>query len=144
MSGIALGSALPTSTKETQMESYTWELTPSDIEYFDGKFKSYEETFDDEEICEIKDAYINGNTAVFREIVKLIKGDREITKVFCERHDIQYEIQLANNCIVVYNCETEETVEFDNINSVENIRSVINFITEVDEYLPINTITLIE
>ena len=142
MSSQALGPTSPTST--STIVSYTRELTASDIEYFGGKFKSYEETFDYEEICDIKNDYINGNTTTFREIVKLIDGNRETIQVYVEKHDIHYEIQITNNCIVVYNCETEETSEFDSAKTVENIRCVVNFITEAEEYLPINTITLIE
>ena len=116
----------------------------SDKEFFNGRFEAYEESsgYNNEEISDIKKDYVDGNTAIFREIVKLINGKRENIKVYSKKYDNHYEIQLDNNCLVVYDCFTNETFSFDVVKNVEDIRSVINYITE--EYLPINPIILIQ
>ena len=128
------------------MDSYTWELTASNNEFFNGLYKSYEVSsgYSEDELVELRNKYINGNTAVFREIVKLINGKRETIKVLNINYDWYHEIKLIDNCVVLIILHPNGIDEFHSIGelkTVEDIRELIDSIT--DSWLPINPLKLI-
>jgi hypothetical protein len=122
------------------METYTWELTKSDIEFYGGEWKRYEDTNDysDEQMERIKDLFVKGNTAAFHEISKL-RDPLTITLP----HDEVYTLYLKDGSLQVDSSNGDE-ITFGTPKTIEEIREVVEYITTSCDYLPINCIQSIK
>jgi hypothetical protein len=133
--------------------AYTWELDKSEKDFFDGAWKNHENLNEctDDEILKLKKEYISGNTALFQEIVKLINDDRysKVSLWVRDVNDKKYNVYRVDNSLIVKEycgdiktrALSEYTVDYC---STEEIRQVIDYITNAREYIPVNTITMIE
>ena len=132
--------------------AYTWELLKCEKEFFDGLWKNYEDSngYSDEEMLEIKEAYVNGNTALFHEIVKLMNDDCDPNVSFwIHMGEMKYHMyRVANSLTVREYCGDITDIlgeyTYDAVNSIEEIRQVVDYMTNAPEYLPINTISVIK
>jgi hypothetical protein len=132
--------------------AYTWELIGFENKFFNGAWKSYEESngYTDEEMLEIKEAYVNGNTALFHEIIKIMNDDCDPKVSFWihmgemkyHMYRVDHSLTIQEYCGDITDILNEYT--YDAVKSIEEIREVIDYMTNVREYLPINTISVIK
>ena len=134
-----------------EFNDYTWELCSSDKEFFDGSWQSYEDSngYTNDEMMEIKEAYVNGNTALFHEIVKLMKDDCDPkVSLLIHMSESKYHMYRVDNSVKIKSYFGDflysEVYTFDAVNSIEEIRAVVDYITNAREHLPIHTISMIK
>jgi len=125
------------------MDTYSWELTKSDIDFYGGEWKHYEDTNDysDEKMERIKDLFVKGNTVAFHEIVKLRDDGTTLTVTF--PHNEVYTIYFKNGALQVDSNNGDE-ITFGTPKTIEEIREVVEYVTTSCDYLPINCITSIK
>jgi hypothetical protein len=125
------------------MDTYTWELTKSDIDFYGGEWKHYEDTNDysDEKMERIKDLFVKGNTVAFHEIVKL--RDDGITLTVTLPHNEVYSVYFKNGTLQVDSNNGDE-ITFGTPKTIEEIRKVVEYVTTSCDYLPINCIQSIK
>jgi hypothetical protein len=125
------------------MDTYTWELTKSDIDFYGGEWKHYEDTNDysDEKMERIKDLFVKGNTVAFHEIVKL--RDDGITLTVTLPHNEVYSVYFKNGTLQVDSNNGDE-ISFGTTKTIEEIRKVVEYVTTSCDYLPINCIQSIK
>jgi hypothetical protein len=125
------------------MDTYTWELTKSDIDFYGGEWKHYEDTNDysDEKMERIKDLFVKGNTVAFHEIVKL--RDDGITLTVILPHNEVYSVYFKNGTLQVDSNNGDE-ITFGTTKTIEEIRKVVEYVTTSCDYLPINCIQSIK
>jgi hypothetical protein len=125
------------------MDTYTWELTKSDIDFYGVEWKHYEDTNDysDEKMERIKDLFVKGNTVAFHEIVKLRDDGTTLTITF--PHNEVYTIYFKNGTLQVESNNGDE-ITFGIPKTIEEIREVVEYVTTSCDYLPINCITSIK
>jgi hypothetical protein len=124
------------------MDTYTWELTKNDIDFYGGEWKHYEDTnyYSDEKMERIKDLFVKGNTVAFHEIVKLSDDGTTLTVTF--PHNEVYTIYFKNGSLQVDDLGDE--ISFGVPRTIEEIREVVDYLTSSNSYLPINCITSIK
>jgi hypothetical protein len=133
--------------------AYTWELLKWEKEFYDGLWRNYEDSngYTDDEMLVIKDAYVKGNTALFHEISKIMNDDCDpnVSLWIHMRGDMKYHIHRDDHSLTIkeYCGDITDILNeytYDAVKSTEEIREVIDDITNVREYLPINTISVIK
>ena len=125
------------------MDTYTWELTKSDIDFYGGNWKRYEDSYDysNEKMERIKDLFVKGNTAAFHEIVKVRDDGTTLTVTF--PHNEVYTIYFKNGSLQVDSNNGDE-ISFGTPKTIEEIREVVEYVTTSCDYLPINCIKSIK
>jgi hypothetical protein len=125
------------------MDTYTWELTKRDMDFYGGDWKRYEDSYDysDEEMKRIKDLFVKGNTVAFHEIVKL--GDDGITLTVTFPHNEEYSVYFKNGSLQVDSNNGDEIL-FGTPKTIKEIREVVEYVTTSCDYLPINCIQSIK
>ena len=126
------------------MDTYTWELTKRDIDFYGGDWKRYEDSngYSDEEMERIKDLFVKGNTAAFHEIVKLLNDS--ITLTVTLPYDEIHSLYFKNGSLEVYSSDSGEDVSFGTPKTIEEIREVVAYLTSAGDYLPITCIKSIK
>jgi len=140
--------------------SYIWELFACHNDFFNGKWKVYEDSnyYSSDEILEIKDAYVKGNTALFREIEKLLNGNREPLWIQVHHNDetchiypgagrsiiVQQYSYTVDNIEEITGMAPDNEYTFADVSTIEEIREVVDYVTNAHEYIPINTVSLIK
>ena len=125
------------------MDTYTWELTNRDINFYGGDWKRYEDSYDysNEEMERIKDLFVKGNTVAFHEIVKL--RDDGITLTVTFPHNEEYSVYFKNGSLQVDSNNGDEIL-FGTPKTIKEIREVVEYVTTSCDYLPINCIKSIK
>lgn len=126
--------------------SYTWELTSHNMSFFDGDFVDYEDSsgYTLEEMQQMKHDFVKGATIAFREVAKLINGTGCPVLIKINRTNETYQVYLNAGSIFVANVTTNESpYSFGPIKTTEELRTVIHYMTELYDYLPINIITAV-
>jgi hypothetical protein len=125
------------------MDTYSWKLTKSEIDFYGGEWKNYEDTNDysDEKMERIKDLFVKGNTVAFHEIVKL--RDDGITLTVTFPHNEEYSVYFKNGTLQVDSNNGDE-ISFGTPKTIEEIREVVEYVTTSCDYLPINCISSIK
>ena len=82
---------------------YTWDLIGFENNFFNGAWKHYEESngYTADEISQIKDAYVKGNTALFREIKYLMNNIYPNGTIGVQVDHETYIIYRVNNSIKI-------------------------------------------
>lgn len=123
------------------MDTYRWELTESNLEFYGGEWKRYEDTngYSDEQMERTKELFVKGNTAAFHEISKLREG---ATLTVTVSHDEEYSVYFKNGSLQVGYLGDE--ISFGVPRTIEEIRDVVDYLTTSNDYLPINCIQSIK
>jgi hypothetical protein len=128
-----------------QFDSYTWNLTPFQEAFFNGKYTSYENSnyLNEKSVAILKDEYIKGNTALFHELSRMItESDTNLTTYVSSEDDSIYCTVTLNtnahgkNVILVHDFQTCTTTTCDSDNYFLNLKDIVNWIVN-NEDLPI-------
>ena len=124
-----------------QFETYTWGVNHFEEEFFNGEHRDYEDSgyMNDVTLKSLKDEYINGNSALFNEIYRIIsESDTNVTTyVSSEDKWIYSSITLntdnnGKNVLLVHNFENCTTTTFEADTYLLNLKRVINWIVKND------------
>ena len=131
------------------MDTYTWELTKSDIDFYGGNWKRYEDSncYSDKEMERIKELFVKGNTAAFREIVKLLDDGKKLTVTSSYgRYDETYFVYFKNGSLQVSSLDSDldDKLLFGSPKTIKEIRKVVDYLTTACDYLPITYIRSIK
>ena len=126
------------------MDTYSWELTKSDIDFYGGEWKHYEDSngYSNEEMERIKDLWVKGNTVAFREIAKF-RDDGTTLTVTISEYEV-YTIYFKNGSLEVSCSCCDDEISFGTPKTIEQIREVIQYINTSGDYLPLNYIKSIK
>jgi hypothetical protein len=101
-------------------------------------------------MLKIKDAYVKGNTSLFHEIVKLMNDDCDPkVSLWVHVNDMKYHMYRVDNSLTVQEyCGNITDIlgeyTFSNVNTIDEIRTVVDCVTYAREHLPIHTISMIK